>query len=73
MFIEAVTRRARPPPGGQCLYYESLVLTIDLALLTEGVAHLTERGLWFRLPPINITLLAEGECPNSSHPTEVGC
>ena len=38
MFIEAVTRRARPPPGGPCLYYESLVFTIDMALLTEGAA-----------------------------------
>jgi len=47
MFIEAVTRRARPPPGGPCLYYESLVFTIDMALLTldGGRGPLTEDGL----------------------------
>ena len=57
MFIEAVTRYASPPPGGPCLYYESLVFTID-------------RPSWRRARPSdearpNITLLAEGECPNS--------
>jgi len=46
MFIEAVTRRARPPPGGPCLYYESLVFTIDMALLCECQASGFEEAIF---------------------------
>ena len=72
MFIEAVPRRARPPPGGPCLYNASLVFN-DRHGPPDGGRE-TPGGAcpWFRLPPINMTLLAEGKYPNSSPPTCVG-
>jgi hypothetical protein len=38
--------------------FEYLAFTVDMALLTEGAS--------FRLASINIFLLTEGKCPNSS-------
>ena len=71
MFIEAVSRRARPPPGCPCLDNPSLVF--DDRHGPDGGRE-TPRGVcpWIRLPPINMTLLAEGKYPHSSPPTCVG-
>jgi len=38
MFIEPVTRRARPPSGGPCCFELVKPSQTDIALLTEG-AH----------------------------------
>jgi hypothetical protein len=49
MFIEPVGRRVRPPSGsgGTCLPSRTHTVSwvTDMALLTEGVALLTEGGL----------------------------
>jgi hypothetical protein len=65
MFIEPVTKCARPPSGGPCL----------ITGLTFPDLHCRPDGgrPWFRLASINMTLLAEGECPNSRHLTSVRC